>query len=148
LVHLLTESLSLHLVVEPRHFQSHVYQNYRASVIVTPSSLKEKLINHTSQVTLAEVVPFAQLQEAYESLVTHIDPTDFTRLRYVISLQNENGEVLRVRLLQWNSSSVESWRALPKNTSKELAESACEALMYSVEHTPVDVVRQKLRLSK
>jgi hypothetical protein len=53
-----------------------------------------------------------------------------------------------VRLLQWNSFSVDSWRALPKDASKELAEGACQALMYSVEHTPVDVVRQKLRLSK
>lgn len=132
--------------MEPRHLQGHVCQNYSASVILIPSSVQHT--NHTPQVILAEVVCFSQLQEAYQSLVTHIDPTDFTRLRYVITLQNEDGEVLRVRLCQWNSPRVESWRALPNNTSKELAESACQALMYSVEHTPVDVVRQKLRLSK
>ena len=80
--------------------------------------------------------------------MTHIDPTDFTRLRCVITLQNENGDTRRVRLLQWNSSGVEQWRALPNDTSKELAQGACQVLMYSVENTPVDVVRQELRLSK
>jgi len=118
----------LHLVVEPRHLQNHTYQNYR--------------------VVLADFVPFSQLQETYQSLVTHIDPTDFTRLRFVITLQNEAGDALRVRLIQWNSTNVEWWRALPKNSSKELAEGTCQAPVYSVEHMPVDEVRQKMKPSK
>ena len=73
----------------------------------------------------------------------HIDPTDFTCLLCDITLQNEAGEV-RVRILQWNSTGDERLRNVSTTANKEIAEGACEALAYSVEHTPVDKVRWKL----
>jgi len=92
----------------------------------------------------AAVTPFSQIQETYPELVTEIDPTDFTRLRYAVTVQNAEGELRRVRLLQWNDRSLALWNELPKG-SAELAKGVVQVLMYSVEHMAPDVVESKLR---
>lgn len=49
-----------------------------------------------------------------------IDPTDFTRLRFVIVMQNFRGEMRRLRLVQWNDPNVKYWRNIGKEDSAAL----------------------------
>lgn len=93
-------------------------------------------------------MPFSQIQETYPELVTEIDPTDFTRLRYVVTLQNAEGEARRVRLLQWNARGLTFWNELPKDSSAKLADDAAQVLMQSVEHMSPDVVECKFGLGQ
>lgn len=135
---------SLHITVEPRHFQTKSYKNYGVSNSAWYFTSKTNI----SQVVDAAVVPLSQIQESYPELVTEVDPTDFTRLRYVVALQNTEGELRRVRLLQWNVRSLAGWHKLPKHHSAGLAEGVSQALMYSVEHTAPDVVERQLGLGR
>jgi len=135
---------SLHIIIKPRHFQTKSYKNY----IVSNSTRSFTSETDVSQVVDAAVVPLSQIQESYPELITKVNPTDFTRLRYVVTLQNAEGELRRVRLLQWNVRSLAWWNKLPKDSSAELAEGAAQALMYSVEHNAPDIVEKQLGLGR
>lgn len=56
----------------------------------------------------------------HPALEVSIDPTDFTRLRFVVILQNCDGEMQRLRLIQWNDRNVDQWRKIPKEASAAL----------------------------
>ena len=99
----------------------------------------------SAQVVDAAVVSFSQIQETFPELATEIDPTDFTRFRYVVTLQDVEGELRRVRLLQWNVRNLALLNKLPKD-SAELAEGIVQVLMYSVEHMAPDTVERKFGL--
>ncbi len=85
------------------------------------------------------------MQEHYPGLVTEIDPTDFTRFQYIVTLQGTEGIVVRVQLHQWN---VRSRGNLPKDGSAQLAEAVSRILISSMESTPPDVVEQNLGLNR
>jgi hypothetical protein len=96
------------------------------------------------QVVHAEVLPLTQIHEMYPELISPVDPADFTRLRFVITLQNTEGEIRRLRLIQWNDRSLSRPNTLPKDTSAKLAEGFAEALMYSVESMTLAAVQKNL----
>lgn len=101
--------------------------------------------SHTyPQVIQAEVLPLSQIKQTHPNLITQIDPDDFTRLRFVITLQNEQGILHRVRLIQWTDLSLDWWTKLPKNGSAELADGVPEALVYAIENMTVDDVQDML----
>ena len=137
---------SLHLVVEPRPLEAKSYKNYRVSIVHAGPSPDSRAT--PAQVVDAEVVPIAQLYAAYPKLVTNIDPTDLTRLRYVITLRNSKGDILRVRLVEWNDLGLKTWKELPKETSAGLAAGVAQALMYSVADMKLEEVQRKLGVGK
>jgi hypothetical protein len=61
------------------------------------------------------------IQANYPELEVIIDPTDFTRLRFVVFLQNYKGDLRRLRLLQWNDLNIDFWRKMDKDTSAVLS---------------------------
>ncbi|KAG6909213.1 hypothetical protein DXG01_001520 [Tephrocybe rancida] len=87
------------------------------------------------------VVPFADVEAAHPDFgPTAIDPTDFTRMRFVIILQTDDGYPRRLRLLQWNDLNADHWRAMSKSKSADLHEGWFEALLFFTEKvTPADV---------
>ena len=95
---------------------------------------------HGSQVIEASVVPISTVQANFPELEVHIDPTDFTRLRFVVILQNYKGEVRRLRLVQWNDLNINRWQKMSKTASAGLGSGWADALMYSVDtKDPKDV---------
>lgn len=62
-----------------------------------------------------------------------IDPTDFTRLRFVVFLQNNKGDLRRLRLLQWNDLNADFWRKMDKDASAALSSGWDVSLMDSVD---------------
>jgi hypothetical protein len=132
---------SLHLIVEPRHFQEEIHKNY--SVSVPAPVLFEKVDQkrcQTKKVVGAKIATLTEIKEAYPDLVTGVDLNDYSRLRYVVSLQNVHGDIIRVRLVQWNDRCLDGWRKLGKKPNPELVEGIFEALMFSVENmTPSEV---------
>lgn len=59
---------------------------------------------------------------------------DPTRVRFVLILQNTDGEVKRVRCLLWNDLNIPRLRELPKEAGDELAKDWDMILTYTVEH--------------
>jgi hypothetical protein len=124
---------SLHIIVEPRNFQTKSYK--KCHVSYSSLSLSEPDGSHLHR---SYTLPSSsQMQEHYPVLVTEIDPTDFTRFRYIVTLQSTEGIVVRVRLHQWN---VRSRGNLPKDGSAQLAEAVSRIFISSMESTPPDVV--------
>jgi hypothetical protein len=68
----------------------------------------------------------------HPALELTIDRTDFMRLRFVLLLQNFQGEPRRLRLVQWNDLNVEGWRAMGEKCSRKMAEGWEATLMWSV----------------
>jgi hypothetical protein len=95
------------------------------------------------QVIQVDVLPLSQIKRTYLQLITYIDPTDFTRLRFVITLQTEEGILRRVRLLQWNDLALSSWSNMPKDSAK-LAEGVLASLMYAMEHMTLGATQDML----
>jgi hypothetical protein len=85
---------------------------------------------YSYQVLQASVIPLSQIKRQHPDLITHIDPTDLTRLRCVITLQNNNGDLCRLRLLQWNDLGLEEWMRIGPEKIKALAEGVGESLKY------------------
>jgi hypothetical protein len=138
---------SLHLLVEPSHFESKSYRNYRVSdailryLAITQNS---HVHTHLTQVIQVEVLPLSQVKQTYPELITHVDPTDFTRLRFVVSLQTEEGFLRRVRLFQWNDRALTGWTEMPKEKSAKLAEGVPQALMFAMENMALGDVQDML----
>ena len=87
------------------------------------------------------------MDAAFPALNGIVDnPTDFTRLRYVLVLQNYRGEMLRVRNVQWNDRGLERWRSISPERSRALVgengDAWSQALMYSVESMDPEEVRK------
>ncbi|KAG6861079.1 hypothetical protein C0995_004177 [Termitomyces sp. Mi166 len=80
------------------------------------------------------IVPFADILDSNPDLRTTVmDPNDFTRVRFVVILQNSEGEPRRLRLRQWNDLGVEKWRNIPKNESIELQAGWLDVVKYSID---------------
>ena len=84
------------------------------------------------QVIEAAIVPLCVVQTSHPELEVHIDPNDFTRLRFVVVLQNNKGEPRRLRMIQWNDLNLNQWRRMNKAVSAELESGWAEALEYAV----------------
>ncbi|PPQ87410.1 hypothetical protein CVT25_008106 [Psilocybe cyanescens] len=85
-------------------------------LIVQPRNLEDDDAKQY-EVIDASVVRFSDIQAANPNLKAHIDPTDLTRLRFVVIMQNNRGEPRRLRLFQWNDRSTESYRNMDKEDS-------------------------------
>lgn len=96
------------------------------------------------QVIEASVVPISAVQANFPELQVHIDPIDFTRLRFVVILQNYEGEVRRLRFVQWNDLNTDKWREMSKTASADLQSDWADALMYSVDKKDPQEVREML----
>ncbi|KAL1748062.1 hypothetical protein HDZ31DRAFT_79917 [Schizophyllum fasciatum] len=60
------------------------------------------------------------------------DPTDLTRPRFLLILENSEGEIRRVRLNQWNDLNVPKWRRMPRDKARMLAEDGLGILVHCV----------------
>ena len=80
----------------------------------------------------AAIVRISDVQASHPNLEVHIDPEDFTRLRFVVVLQNYKGEPRRLRMIQWNDLKADKWRRINKAVSAELESGWAQALEYSV----------------
>lgn len=69
------------------------------------------------QIIEASVDQFFDIQADYPTLQAHIDLNDLTRLRYVVILQNTQGELRRLRLTQWSSPGVDRFHNMDKEDS-------------------------------
>ncbi|KDR70495.1 hypothetical protein GALMADRAFT_159931 [Galerina marginata CBS 339.88] len=85
------------------------------------------------QIVNAAVVTIASIEAKFPELDVHIDPTDFTRFRFVVVLQIE-GEVRRVRLVQWNDLNAEKWRTMSKDSSASSAADWMHTLIFAVDN--------------
>jgi hypothetical protein len=84
------------------------------------------------QIVEAAIVPISDVQASNPNLEVHIDPKDFTRLRFVVILQNYKAEPRRLRLIQWNDLNADKWRSMDKAASAKLESGWAEALVYTV----------------
>ena len=65
-------------------------------------------------------------------------PRDPTKIRFVLLLENERGELRRARCLQFNDLALHQWRGLPKDLFTDEAPWS-ECIKYMVENaTPED----------
>jgi len=88
----------------------------------------------------ASVVKLSDVLVSNPQLEVTIDPTDFTRVRFVLILQNYRGEPQRLRLVQWNDLNAIKWRSRPKERSTDIASGWAEALAFSLNNwTPAEV---------
>jgi hypothetical protein len=86
------------LTVEPRHMEEKRHRSYRVRRQHAVRHVRSRL---SPQVIDARVERNADIEGRFEnvgSLVT--DPSDLTRLRFVIILQTESGDVKRLRFIQ------------------------------------------------
>jgi len=86
----------------------------------------------------------------YPQLELTIDPEDFTRLRFVLIMVDSEGELRRVRVLQWNDPNVDHWRNISKKDSAAMGgpNSGWEqALINAVNEMDPRVVKEKLGLN-
>ncbi|KAG5652627.1 hypothetical protein H0H81_004307 [Sphagnurus paluster] len=112
----------MQLIVEPRDFEDDPAKQYR--------------------VIDASVVAIADVQAENPALEVVIDPLDFTRLRYVVILQNSRGDRRRLRLVQWNVLSTEKYRRMDMDASAALSSSCVEVLIDAVETlSPCEVLK-------
>jgi hypothetical protein len=125
----------MQLIIQPRNFENDPIKQYQVSkplsvgiFITGPSSF----IWHLIQVVEAAIVPISDVQASHPHLEVHIDPKDFTRLRFVVILQNYKAEPRRLRLIQWNDLNVDQWRRMNKARSAELESGWAQALEYAV----------------
>jgi hypothetical protein len=88
--------VSLHLLDEPRQFASSL-----TAASVPPLVIPHPTLTHTHAGQPSRHPSPVPNQRTYPQLITNVDPTEFTRLRFVIAVQMEEGILHRVRLLQW-----------------------------------------------
>jgi len=110
-------------------------------------------VSFSSQVIDASVVAISDVLAEHPALEVTIDPTDLTRVRFVMILQNYKGEVKRLRLVQWNDLNADKYRKMMKEDSAKLGGDTstsgwAQALMYSVDSTRPSAVEKMLGLKK
>ncbi|KAF9456986.1 hypothetical protein BDZ94DRAFT_1203510 [Collybia nuda] len=80
-----------------------------------------------------DVVSVSHIRERFPKLKVVIDPTDFSRLRFMIIMQNALDHVMTVRLVQWNDFNIGEWRKIDKKVGADLAEGWGGRLRVAVE---------------
>ncbi|GLB33163.1 putative MYND finger protein [Lyophyllum shimeji] len=90
----------MQLIVQPRNFEDDPAKQYF--------------------IVEASVVSIADVQARHPTLEVTIDPTDYTRMRFVVIMQNHLGEARRLRLVQWNDIGLEKKRQMDKADSASL----------------------------
>ena len=132
----------MQLIIQPRDFEDDHAKQYQVSKMSFGLHRDDLVSNNSclSQVVEASVVPISTVQAQFPELEVHIDPTDFTRLRFVVVLQNYKEEVRRLRLVQWNDLSIDRWQKMSKTASTDLQLGWADALRYLVDtKDPKDV---------
>jgi len=124
----------MQLIIQPRDFEDDAIKQYQVSKPLSVGIFipGPSLFIHLIQVVEAAVVPISDVQASHPSLEVHIDPKDFTRLRFVVILQNYKAEPRRLRLIQWNDLNVDQWRRMNKAASAELESGWAQVLVYTV----------------
>ncbi|KAI0832698.1 hypothetical protein BC628DRAFT_1310298 [Trametes gibbosa] len=109
--------------VRPELFQEKRFQSYRA--------------------VSAEVESREHVEKMFPELAPIVaDPTDLSRARFVLILENANGEMLRVRLNQWNDLSIPKWRGIPQAEARKLAQDGTAMMVHAVNNMdPAEVIR-------
>ena len=88
------------------------------------------------KITKAEVQSADELKGQYPELKKFVasGQDDLTKIRFVVIMHNSQGDVKRVRCIQWNDRSFDKWRNMPKDTMNRLEQTWAETLMYAVQH--------------
>lgn len=71
------------------------------------------------QIIHASVVPISEIRETHPQLEINIDPTDYTRIRYIVFLVDDYGNPSRLRLIQYNDPNADTYREMNKTKSSE-----------------------------
>lgn len=122
----------MQLIIQPRNLEDDLAKQYQVSKPLSVGILIPNSFIYLMQVIEAAVVRISDVQASHPNLEVHIDPEDFTRLRFVVVLQNYKGEPRRLRMIQWNDLNVDQWRRMDKAVSAELKSGWAQALEYSV----------------
>lgn len=94
------------------------------------------------KVVQATVERYKSVQEDYPQ-ITPTPVNDYTRLRLLVILVDDDGRPLRFRLIQWNNGDLAWRRSIPKQKSRQLADGWAEALTFCVlREDPQDVERK------
>ncbi|KAH9855077.1 hypothetical protein C2E23DRAFT_816713 [Lenzites betulinus] len=121
----------------------------------------ERVVTHCLTIRIQPVILAAKRYQSYCALSAQVesrediekmfpdlapivtDPTDLTRARFVVILENTKGEIVRVRLNQWNDMKIPMWQGVPKSESRKLADEACLMVVHAVnELDPAEVTRR------
>lgn len=124
----------MQLIIQPRDLEDDPNKQYEVSKPLSVSIFipKPSSFIYLVQIIEAAVVPISDVQASHPNLEVHIDPQDFTRLRFVVILQNYKGEPRRLRMIQWNDLNLDKWRRMDKAASAELESGWAQALVYTV----------------
>jgi hypothetical protein len=106
-------------------------------------TLSQTLNLHLIQVIHIEIQSLSHIKQTHLDLTTHIDPTDFTSLRFIVTLQNDKGVLCRVKLLPWDECSV----VVDSIGTDDIAKVAEGVPLYSVEHMPLGAVQKSLGMN-
>lgn len=89
------------------------------------------------QIKKAEVQAIAELQRELPELkgLFPEGPVDPTKVRYVVLLENNEGELRRARCIQFNDPNLEKYRAFPKDMFAGQPVEWSDILMYTVENS-------------
>jgi len=133
----------MQLIIQPRNFEDDPTKQYQVSKPLSVGIFIPRpccSFIYRIQIVEAAIVPISDVLASNPSLEVHIDPTDFTRLRFVVILQNYKGEPRRLRLIQWNDLNVDRWRKMDKAASAELQSGWADVLVHTVtSKTPKEV---------
>lgn len=105
-------------------------------------------INPPQQLINVKIVEVAVIQAQYPSLEMVTDPKDLTRLRFIVLLQNKDGEPNRMRLLQWNDLLIERWRTMSKELCAELCQEWDLSLTYALRNLSPPEVEEAFQLGQ
>ncbi|TRM61850.1 hypothetical protein BD626DRAFT_500736 [Schizophyllum amplum] len=112
---------------------------------VRPGLMEEKKSKQFYAVA-ATVESREYVEEQFPELVPIVsDPTDFTRPRFLLILENPEGEIRRVRLNQWNDLNVPKWREMPKEHSRMLAQDTLTVAVQCVNNMEPEEVLRMMR---
>ncbi|PPQ97185.1 hypothetical protein CVT26_000461 [Gymnopilus dilepis] len=102
------------LVIQPVHFEDDPAKQY--------------------ELVEASVAKFTDVVADFPEIDTRIDPEDLTRFRFVVVMQNREGEPRRLRLVQWNDLNAHQWRQKDKSKSASLNSNWAQHLAFSLEN--------------
>src|ERR1700710_1410901 len=97
--------------------------------------------------TRGQVLSTPETQELWPELgIPDASTLEDNRFRFVIVLENEQGETRRVRLLTWQTNGGDDYRNMNKDSSRHLAESWEGPLMYTIESGDVERAKKSMRV--